>query len=157
MSPAVESGAPAGASPVRPAGFDPSGVSADDTCTNDTSFARPSASRPGSASTSSSPAPVMGRKRSVTSRSAASRCHGTRFEWCSIGVSTIASPGFSVERAHACATRLIASVELRVNTISRGLAACTNAAKRRRASSYRAVASSAMRYTPRWMFALHVR
>jgi hypothetical protein len=46
-------------------------------------------------------------------------------------------------------------VALRVKMISRGLA-FTNAAKRRRASSYSAVACSAMAYTPRWMFALQV-
>ena len=37
-------------------------------------------------------APVTGMKRSSMPRSAARICHGTRFEWCSISVSRIASP-----------------------------------------------------------------
>ena len=64
---------------------------------------------------------VTGMKRSSMPRSAARMCHGTRFEWCSISVSTIASPAFRFARAHAYATRLMASVLLRVKTISRGM------------------------------------
>ena len=52
---------------------------------------------------------------------------------------------------------MIASVLLRVKITSRGLAAWMKRANRRRASSNSAVASSAMAYTPRWMFALQVR
>ena len=103
--------------------------------TTETSFTRPSASSAGSASSASSPSRVTGMKRSSIRRSSARSCHGTRLEWCSISVSTIASPASSRERPHEWATRFRASVLLRVNTISRGEAAPTNRATRRRASS----------------------
>ncbi len=48
--------------------------------TTEASRTRPSRSSPGSASSSSSPAGVTGMKRSSSPRSAASSCHGTRFE-----------------------------------------------------------------------------
>ena len=51
-------------------------------------------------------------------------------------------------------TRLIASVTLRVQTISAGSAALTKRAHFSRASSNAFVARSASSYTPRWMFAL---
>ncbi len=74
-------------------------------------------------------------KRSSIPRSAASSCHGTRFEWCSISVSSRASPDFMFVRPQAWAIRLSASVLLRVNTTSRGEAAPMKRDSRRRASS----------------------
>ena len=47
-------------------------------------------------------------------------CHGTRLEWCSISVTTIRSPARTFAPPHEYATRLIASVALRVNTVSPG-------------------------------------
>jgi hypothetical protein len=65
----------------------------------------------------------------------------------------MASPGCRLARAHVYATRLIASVALRTNTISSGCSAPTKFATLRRASSNAAVDSSAIEYTPRWMLA----
>ena len=48
-------------------------------------------------------------------------CHGTMLEWCSISVITTRSPGRSVARPYAWATTLIASVPLRVKTVSPGV------------------------------------
>jgi hypothetical protein len=76
-----------------------------------------------------------------------SNCHGTMFEWCSISEITISSPGPRRNRSsfaadeNACATRLIASVEFLVNTISSADAAPTNAATFARAPSYASVDS----------------
>ena len=75
-------------------------------------------------------------------------------EWCSISVITISSPGRRNFRPQAAATRLIASVVLRVNTISAARGALMKAATLARTSSYRAVASSASVWMPRWMLAL---
>ncbi len=80
-------------------------------------------------------------------------CHGTTLAWCSMWVSTIASPSRRLARAHVYATRLMASVALRTKTISLADGALTNRATLRRASSKAAVASSAIVYTPRWMLA----
>jgi hypothetical protein len=80
-------------------------------------------------------------------------CQGTTFAWCSMCDSTIASPAPRLARAQVYATRLIASVALRVNTTSSDRRALMKRATLRRASSNAAVASSAMEYTPRWMFA----
>ena len=54
------------------------------------------------------------------------------------------SPAFKLARAHVYATRLIDSVALRVNTISRGSRAWTKPATLPRAASNAAVASSAI-------------
>ena len=67
------------------------------------------------------------------------------------------SPGFRLARAHVYATRLIASVALRVNTISRVSRAPTKRATLARAASNAAVASSAIVYTPRCTLAYDSR
>ena len=51
----------------------------------------------------------------------ASSCHGTRLEWCSISVITIRSPGPTFAAPQLYATRLIASVALRVKIVSPGV------------------------------------
>ena len=48
-------------------------------------------------------------------------CHGTRFEWCSISVMTSRSPARTLAAPHAYATRLIASVALRVKMVPSGV------------------------------------
>ena len=65
----------------------------------------------------------------------AMNCHGTKFAWCSSSVTTTASPGPRFSRPHAYATRLSASVALRVKITSRSDGALTNAATVRRAPS----------------------
>ena len=62
-------------------------------------------------------------------------CHGTRFAWCSISVRTITSPRPMLRRPHEYATRLIASVALRVQTISRASGAPISVATFARAPS----------------------
>ena len=74
------------------------------------------------------PSSVIGMNSRSPSFSWTSSCHGTRFAWCSISVSTIASPRSMFRRPHAYATRLIASVALRVQTISCGSGALMNRA-----------------------------
>ena len=64
-----------------------------------------------------------------------------------------ASPSLQIGAAQVYATRLIASVALRTNTTSSDCGALTNFATLRRAASNAAVDSSAIVYTPRWMFA----
>mmetsp|Transcript_72494 Transcript_72494/g.221986 ORF Transcript_72494/g.221986 Transcript_72494/m.221986 type:complete len:223 (+) Transcript_72494:442-1110(+) len=113
-----------------------------------------------SVSTSSSseqskvPSGVRPKKRSLQPTSAASICQGTRFEWCSMTVSKISSPGPTFARAHVRATRLIASVALRVKTISHGSAAFTNFATRARAPSNASVARIDIVCMPRWTLLL---
>ena len=63
-----------------------------------------------------------------------SSCHGTMFEWCSIWVTTTRSSLPTFARPQAFATRLIASVALRVKTVSPGVEP-VNAATRSRAPS----------------------
>jgi len=63
--------------------------------------------------------------------------------WCSISVSTTTSPDPRFAAPHVRATRLIASVALRVNTSSCGSAAPMKRAVRARPASNAAVASSA--------------
>ena len=53
----------------------------------------------------------------------ATNCHGTKFEWCSSSVITTTSPGPRLSSPQAYATRLIASVALRVKTTSRAAGA----------------------------------
>ena len=50
-----------------------------------------------------------------------SSCHGTMFEWCSICVITTRSSAPTLARPQAWATRLMASVALRVKTVSPGV------------------------------------
>ena len=80
-------------------------------------------------------------------------CHGMMLAWCSISLSTITSPATRLLRAHEYATRLTASVALRVNTSSAVSPAPMKRATARRAASNRAVVSSAIAYTPRWTLA----
>ncbi len=87
---------------------------------------------------------MRGIQRISKPRSAASICHGTMFAWCSRCVSRIASPAPRFVRPQLCATRLIDSVALRVNTISPSEAAPMKLRTLPRASSMRRVASSAM-------------
>ena len=75
-------------------------------------------------------------------RSCASICHGTMLEWCSISVRAITSPSPTLLRPHDHATRLIASVALRVKIVSPGVEP-VNAAMRPRAPSNISVASAA--------------
>ena len=49
----------------------------------------------------------------------AMNCHGTKFAWCSSSVITTTSPGPRFSRPQAYATRLSASVALRVKITSR--------------------------------------
>jgi hypothetical protein len=62
-------------------------------------------------------------------------CHGTTLAWCSMCVSTTASPALRFERAQAWATRFMASVVLRVKMTSRGDGAPMKRAALARASS----------------------
>ena len=64
------------------------------------------------------------------------------FEWCSISVMSTSSPGPTFSRPHEYATRLIASVALRVKIEQAG-SQFTNAAMRSRAPSNSSVASRA--------------
>ncbi len=63
------------------------------------------------------------------------KCHGTMLEWCSMMETTFSSPGWMSSRANVYATRLIASVALRVKTISSGRFAFRNARTFSRAPS----------------------
>mmetsp|Transcript_36924 Transcript_36924/g.91224 ORF Transcript_36924/g.91224 Transcript_36924/m.91224 type:complete len:236 (-) Transcript_36924:550-1257(-) len=80
---------------------------------------------------------------------AATSCHGTRLLWCSSTDSTISSPGLRLAMPHVYATRLMASLALRVNTISRSVDAFTNFATLVRAASYASVALPLRKCTPR--------
>ena len=71
---------------------------------------------------------------------AATSCQGTIFEWCSATDKITSSPGCSVLNPHVFATKLIASVAPRVNTISSGVDALIKLANFCRASSYADVA-----------------
>ncbi len=104
----------------------------------DTSFVRP----PRIAANSSirnSPSSLTGATRSTTPNSSRRNCQGMMLEWCSISEMTISSPGFRNFRPQDAATRLIASVALRVNTISRPRAAFRKARTVSRAASMRSV------------------
>ncbi len=78
------------------------------------------------------------------------------FEWCSISVMSTSSPSPTLSRPHAYATRLIASVALRVKIEHCG-SQPTNEAIRVRAASNASVDSRASSYTPRWMGAYDSR
>ena len=118
-----------------------------------TTFTFPSRASPSSASSWSSPRSSIGMLRKLAPVRCAMYCQGTKFEWCSSSVMTTTSPGPRLSRPHAYATRLIASVALRVNTISFSDGALRRPATVRRAPSKPSVARSASRYTPRWTFA----
>ena len=87
---------------------------------------------------------------------AASSCHGTMFEWCSISVSTISSPSRRFASPQARAIRLMDSVVFRVNTMSSAFAAPMWRAAFSRTPSYASVASTASVWMPRWMLAFCV-
>ena len=112
-----------------------------DTCAVATSLTFPSAM---TAASSSMSMPALSFVR-PTCRSVApvrwhTSCHGTRLEWCSRTLTTTSSPGprFSIPQVYA--TRLIASLALRVKTIWRSDFALTKLATLTRASSYASVA-----------------
>ena len=112
-----------------------------DTWANATSFGL-SRSRTSNTSWRSTPSSVIGMNSRSASFSWARICHGTRFAWCSISVSTITSPRPMFLRPQAYATRLIDSVALRVQTISCGSLTLSSLATLTRAPSYAAVARS---------------
>ena len=86
--------------------------------------------------------PVLAQENLTYLDSAASICHGTMLEWCSISVSAMRSPSPTFARPHDQATRLSASVALRVKTVSPAVEP-TKAAMRPRAPSKSSVASAA--------------
>ncbi len=91
---------------------------------------------------SSSPPGVTGANTTSAPVIAATICHGTMLEWCSISVTRIRSPGRRLRTPHAQATRLIASLAFFVRiTPSRG--APTSRATASRPASKRFVASAA--------------
>ena len=103
---------------------------------------------------SSAPSSPIGRYLNLAPVSAATFCHGTRLLWCSISVTTISSPGPTLPRGHEWATRLMASVALRVQMISSGDSALMKRATLARASSNRSVASMLRACTPLCTFEL---
>ena len=105
-----------------------------DRCTTETSFVRGPSSRSNSSSCSV-PLSSMGATRSCAPTCSHRSCHGTMFEWCSMWVMTISSPGPTCRRPKLCATRLMLSVELRVKTISRDARALRNRCTFTRAAS----------------------
>jgi hypothetical protein len=82
-----------------------------------------SPSRPSKAAMSSSPLSCTGITLSTAPVCSHTSCQGTMLEWCSMVLSRISSPAASRGRPQLCATRLIASVVPRVNTISSARAA----------------------------------
>ena len=98
-----------------------------------------------SSSSFSSPCWSMCTYRNSAPVAFASTCHGTRFEWCSISVVTITSPGPRLVRPYEYATRLIASVVSRVKITSRSDGAFTRSRTFLRVPSNASVAS-----TPSW-------
>ena len=100
-----------------------------------TTFTFPDAAISSSASSCSSPWSSIGMCLKLAPVRLAMNCHGTKFEWCSSSVITTTSPGPRLSCPQAYATRLIASVALRVNTISRAAGALRNARTFSRAPS----------------------
>ena len=80
---------------------------------------------------------------STAPRRSRRKCHGTTFEWCSMIVSTISSPGSMPARPTPFATRLIDSVAERVKMISSVEAAFRNARTLSRPPSNPSVAAFA--------------
>ena len=85
---------------------------------------------------------------------AASNCQGTRLLWCSITESSTSSPGLRLASPQLRATRLMASLALRVNTISWAEAAPTKLAVFCRAASKPSVARALNWWAPRCTLAL---
>ena len=106
-----------------------------------------------SASRSSSPAGVTRTARIVAPRRSAISCQGTRFEWCSISVTSTSSPARTNASPKLAATRLIPSVVPRVKMTSRASSAPRNPRACSRTASYAMVTCSLSQCTPRWMFA----
>ena len=79
--------------------------------------------------------------------------HGTMLEWCSMIESTISSPSPITVPPNDAATRLIASVALRVKMISSTCAALMKRRAISRASSYFSVAAFDRKCRPRWTLA----
>ena len=100
-----------------------------------TTFTFPDAAISSSASSWSSPWSSIGMCLKLAPVRLAMNCHGTKFEWCSSSVITTTSPGPRLSCPQAYATRLIASVALRVKTISRAAGALRNARTFSRAPS----------------------
>mmetsp|Transcript_13662 Transcript_13662/g.57086 ORF Transcript_13662/g.57086 Transcript_13662/m.57086 type:complete len:205 (+) Transcript_13662:589-1203(+) len=126
-----------------------------DTWAMETSLVR-SLIMPSMAASSSMPvAASSGAWRSTQPVRSATSCHGTRLEWCSITVSTTSSPSSRLSSPHAYATRLMASLALRVHTISRSDVAFTKVATLPRAASYSSVARAARACTPRCTLELY--
>ena len=123
------------------------------TCTKLTNLVRPLIWLRRS-SRSSSPVSVRPAWRNTQPVRAASNCQGTRLLWCSITVSKISSPGLRLASPQLRATRLMASLALRVNTISRGLAAPMKAAALPLAASKPSVARALNWWAPRCTLAL---
>mmetsp|Transcript_7255 Transcript_7255/g.25573 ORF Transcript_7255/g.25573 Transcript_7255/m.25573 type:complete len:204 (-) Transcript_7255:229-840(-) len=125
------------------------------TCATDTSFVLGPAFALRS-STSMRPSGVSPAKRSTHPVRFATICHGTTLAWCSSTESTTSSPSERFSTPQVNATRLIASVALRVKTTSRSDGAPTKDATLARAASYCAVASAERWCTPRWTLELLV-
>jgi hypothetical protein len=107
---------------------------------------------------------VTGSQRSCAPVEVASCCHGTRFAWCSISVTTIESPGTRAKRSlplprsrgwpDPCrATMLSASVAFFVQHTCSGVPPTSPAAAIRPFSNA-SVASTARECAPRWTAAL---
>ena len=103
---------------------------------------------------SSSPRSVRPTWRRTQPVRAASSCQGTRLLWCSMTLSSTSSPALRLASPQLRATRLIASLALRVNTISWGEAAPTKAAVLARAPSKPSVARALSWWAPRCTLAL---
>jgi len=84
---------------------------------------------------SSRPSSVRPTYRSSIPSCSLSMSQGTMLAWCSIWVSTTASPARRLARPHDCATRFIDSVTFLENRISRSEGALTNRPMRARALS----------------------
>mmetsp|Transcript_5373 Transcript_5373/g.16351 ORF Transcript_5373/g.16351 Transcript_5373/m.16351 type:complete len:204 (+) Transcript_5373:1104-1715(+) len=84
-------------------------------------------------------------------------CQGTRLLWCSMTVSSTSSPSARLSSPQAYATRLMASLALRVHTNSRSEAALMKRATFPRAASYSSVARAESACTPRCTLELYSR
>mmetsp|Transcript_18993 Transcript_18993/g.61928 ORF Transcript_18993/g.61928 Transcript_18993/m.61928 type:complete len:234 (+) Transcript_18993:447-1148(+) len=126
------------------------------TCASDTSLVRgPTSER--SCSMSRPPSSPNPTKRSLAPFLAATSCHGTRLLWCSATDRTTSSPSCKLASPHVYANKLMASLALRTNTISRSLGALMNRATFSRACSYMVVANALKWCTPRCTLLLHSR